>query len=461
MAGVEQLAGLVARLEAVAVKLESSGGAGGAGGDAGASVQEFDDICGSSFKQFADLCDKIGGDVATVGQMLRAAMAAQREFLVTAGKCRKPDDAQMQQLLKPTSDKISEIQAFREKSRRSDFFNHLSAISESVSALGWVVVAPTPAPYIKEMNDAGQFYTNRVLKDWKEKDANHVAWVKAWIATLTELQGYVKKNHTTGLVWNPQGGVAAAPARGPGGPPPPPGPPPPGPPPPMPASTGPSKEATRGALMSELNKGADITKGLRKVDKSEMTHKNPELRAGSVVKAKESSPKPKSTPSYGKAVAADKPSRFELDGKKWVVEYMKDNPSVNISDAQPNQTVYIYKCTGTTVKIQGKVNAITLDSCKKVAVVFDTVVSSCDFINCQSVQMQVLGKVNTISVDKTDGCQMFVNQESIGVEIVSAKSSEMNVVIPDGDDIVEQPIPEQFKTTISGKKLITSATESV
>merc|ERR1711962_524206 len=93
-----------------------------------------------------------------------------------------------------TSDKISEIQAFREKSRRSDFFNHLSAISESVSALGWVVVAPTPAPYIKEMNDAGQFYTNRVLKDWKEKDANHVAWVKAWIATLTELQGYVKKN---------------------------------------------------------------------------------------------------------------------------------------------------------------------------------------------------------------------------------------------------------------------------
>ena len=31
----------------------------------------------------------------------------------------------------------------------------------------------------------------------------------------------------------------------------------------------------------------------------------------------------------------------------------------------------------------------------------------------------------------------------------------------DGDDIVEQPIPEQFKTTISGKKLITSATESV
>merc|ERR1719430_1499835 len=130
------------------------------------------------------------------------------------------------------------------------------------------------------MNDAGQFYTNRVLKDWKEKDANHVAWVKAWIATLTELQGYVKKNHTTGLTWNPQGAAAAAPAGGAGGPPPPPG-----PPPPVAASSGPNPAAARGALMDSLNRGADVTKGLRKVDKSEMTHKNPELRAGSVVKA--------------------------------------------------------------------------------------------------------------------------------------------------------------------------------
>merc|ERR1719369_1744434 len=124
--------------------------------------------------------------------MLQAAFTAQREFLLCASNCRKPDDKQLQLLLKPTSDKISEIQAFREANRRSEFFNHLSAISESVPALGWVLVQPTPGPFIKEMNDAGQFYTNRVLKDWKEKDANHVAWVKAWIATLTELQGYVK-----------------------------------------------------------------------------------------------------------------------------------------------------------------------------------------------------------------------------------------------------------------------------
>lgn len=37
------------------------------------------------------------------------------------------------------------------------------------------------------------------------------------------------------------------------------------------------------AVFAELNRGEEVTKGLRKVDKSEMTHKNPALRAGNVV----------------------------------------------------------------------------------------------------------------------------------------------------------------------------------
>jgi len=119
-----------------------------------------------------------------------------------------------------------------------------------------------------------------------------------------------------------------------------------------------------------------------------------------------------------------------------------------------------FKCEGSTLKIEGKVNNIVLDGCKKCAVVFTDAVSSCEFINCQSVQMQVLGKVPTISVEKTDGCQMFLSEDSKGVEIITAKSSEMNVSIPNGDEFVEQPIPEQFKTVINGIKLSTNHTES-
>lgn len=110
------------------------------------------------------------------------------------------------------------------------------------------------------MNDAGQFYTNRVLKDWKEKDAKHVEWARAWVQTLTELQAYIKQYHTTGLVWSGKT-EAIAPVRAGGAPPPPP----PGCPPPPPVlppfddlSLGGDDE--RSALFAQINQGEDITK---------------------------------------------------------------------------------------------------------------------------------------------------------------------------------------------------------
>ena len=72
--------------------------------------------------------------------MVEAAFKSQREFLVTASKSKKPSEKDLQSLLLPLSNKISEIQDFREKNRRSAYFNHLSAISESIPALGWVTV---------------------------------------------------------------------------------------------------------------------------------------------------------------------------------------------------------------------------------------------------------------------------------------------------------------------------------
>ena len=39
----------------------------------------------------------------------------------------------------------------------------------------------------------------------------------------------------------------------------------------------------------------------------------------------------------------------------------------------------------------------------------------------------------TISIDKTDGCQIYLSEESLAVEIVSSKSSEMNVLVPKGN----------------------------
>lgn len=47
---------------------------------------------------------------------------------------------ELNDLLRPISEQIQEVQSFREKNRGSSLFNHLSAVSESIPALGWVAV---------------------------------------------------------------------------------------------------------------------------------------------------------------------------------------------------------------------------------------------------------------------------------------------------------------------------------
>ncbi|XP_049318096.1 uncharacterized protein LOC105229330 isoform X1 [Bactrocera dorsalis] len=426
------------------------------------SVLGFQDIISGPLNQYLALSEKIGGDVAKHAQLVKLAFDAQSQYVTLASQCSQPNQEKQMELLKPTSVQISAIQDYREKNRGSAFFNHLSAISESIPALGWVCVSPTPGPHVKEMNDAGQFYTNRVLKEWRDKDTTHVEWARAWIQTLTELQSYIKQYHTTGLVWS---GKAAAPVGGSVPPPPPIGACPPPPPPPtfdigaMSLDDGGADD--RSALFAEINQGEGITKNLKKVTADMQTHKNPTLRTG---------PAPFKTPTqFGSSssgssttAAVAKEPVFTRDGKKWLIEYQRNNRNLLVENAEMNNVVYVYKCEGSTLTVKGKVNNVVLDSCKKCSLLFDSVVASVEFVNCQSVQMQVLGFVPTISIDKTDGCQMYLSNESLGVEIVSSKSSEMNVMLPQASgDYIELALPEQFKTTISGQSLKTSCVESL
>ena len=45
----------------------------------------------------------------------------------------------------------------------------------------------------------------------------------------------------------------------------------------------------------------------------------------------------------------------------------------------------------------------------------------------------MLGVTPIITIDKCDGVQLFLSEQSKSAEIVSAKSSEMNVMVPKGD----------------------------
>ncbi|GFS27791.1 adenylyl cyclase-associated protein [Elysia marginata] len=202
---------------------------------------------------------------------------------------------------------------------------------------------------------------------------------------------------------------------------------------------------------------------LRKVTDDMKTHKNPALRQGPAP-FKATQPKPASPKPVAKPVAAApaKPPLTELQGKKWVVEYHKDNKSIVIDKTELKQSLYAFKCEGCVIQVTGKINSIILDSCKKTAIVFDDLLASLEFVNCQSMQAQVKGKLPTVSIDKTDGCQVYLSKDSLDVEIVSAKSSEMNILVPQGDgDYKEFALPEQFKTKYDGKTMVTVCAESI
>lgn len=99
------------------------------------------------------------------------------------------------------------------------------------------------------------------------------------------------------------------------------------------------------SVFAQLNQGESVTKGLRHVDKSEMTHKNPELRTAGVVPTscecptcfpllhlkcrrspRDAVPQPSSAASSSApqkppkpSAMQKKPAKKELDGNKWNV----------------------------------------------------------------------------------------------------------------------------------------------
>ncbi|XP_028943186.1 adenylyl cyclase-associated protein 2 isoform X4 [Antrostomus carolinensis] len=239
-------------------------------------------------------------------------------------------------------------------------------------------------------------------------------------------------------------------------------PPPPGPPPIFDTETGKDEgTASRSALFAQLNQGEAITKGLRHVSDDQKTHKNPSLRAQcppvrSPTKSHTPSPtSPKNSPQQSHAPV------LELEGKKWRVEYQEDKNDLVINNTELKQVAYIFKCNKSTLQIKGKINSITIDNCKKFGLVFDNVVGIVEVINSRDIQIQVMGKVPTISINKTEGCHIYLSEESLDCEIVSAKSSEMNILIPQDGDYKEFPVPEQFKTAWDGSKLVTEPAEIV
>jgi adenylyl cyclase-associated protein len=468
---------IVARLEAVEAKIGAGGApapsggaapAAGAGGAESAAARAWDDFLASYWAPFVATSDAIGGDnVKKQVAALSDANGIIRKIINAASQATQPSVEKLKEIVAPLAAIVKTVKDLRESNRRDKQWEHLSTLSEAVVYVNWVVVAPTPAPFVKESLDSSLFWSNKILTMFKGKDQKHIDWCNQLKDFFNEMQKYIKQYHTTGLAWNPKGvdysqvASGAAPAAAAAKPC---GPPPPGPPPPA-ASLMQAAPAAKtaapdtNALFAALNKGDGVTTGLKKVTKDMQTHKNPALRAGGVVKTVEKPvAEPKNQPAQKKQLPPKGPV---LEGNKWVIENHVGNNSIVIpaSEMEPKNTIYIYKCERSTIQIPAKANSIVIDGGKRLGVVFSDIISGVEIVNSQNVNVQSQGRIPNFAVDKSSSVQIILSKSSLDAQVVTSKCDSVNIMFPNGDDHMELPVPEQFITTIVNNKLKTVTLE--
>ncbi|KAI4739924.1 hypothetical protein E4T50_09638 [Aureobasidium sp. EXF-12298] len=466
-------------------------------------IQDMDDLIKDHVAKFVTSASGLDKNIETQAYAVERAFAAQRQYLVIANKAKKPDmtSPAFSELIKDLQQEMGTVTEIKDSNRASPFKDHLNMVAEGMGGLQWVVFEGKPADYVAEILGGVQLFGNRVLKEYKEKDPKHVAYVQSYYAIWKNLQSYIRTHYAAGVTWNAQGmdlakalkdaksnstassQSAPAPPGAAGGPPPPPPPPPlptfdnPPPPPGPPPAAKPSG-GDMGAVFDQLNRGESVTAGLRKVDKSEMTHKNPSLRAGSTVVDRKGSQdsinrsrsrgpelKPKPDSIRGKGIAQPTPKREpkkELDGNKWIIENFEDADAPIEVEVSVTQSILITKCKNATIRLIGKANAISIDNSPRTNLVIDDLISSVDVIKCPNFALQVLGALPTVMLDQVDGASIYLSKESLNTEIYTSKCASINVNLPpqtEQDDYKECPLPEQFRTFIKDGKLVSEIVE--
>ncbi|KAK1594470.1 adenylate cyclase associated N terminal-domain-containing protein [Colletotrichum navitas] len=416
------------------------------------SVEEFDQFIATSVEKYVKISQQLGGLIADQAAKVLQGFQAQRNFLLITTKAKKPDlnGAEMavyQDLLKPINEALVAVSNIKESNRGSAVFSQLSAVAEGIMVLAWVTVDNRPYKHVEDSLGSAQFFGNRVLKEQKDKDVQQTEWVQAFYQVFRDLTDYVKQHFPNGIPWNPKGepaqevakslSASAAAASAP-------------PAPPLLLEETPGGKGGLGAVFSELNKGEAVTKGLRKVDRSEMTHKNPSLRAGSTVSEREGSVRGKS-PAPGKkpkpeSMRVKKPPKKVLEGNKWTIENFEKEPQPIEIDASISHSVLISKCSNSTIIVKGKANAVTIENSSRLSLIVESLVSTVDVIKSQNFALQVLGAVPAVLMDSIDGAQVYFSKESTTTKIFSSKSSgiNLNIISGEDDDYKEVPLPSQI-----------------
>jgi adenylyl cyclase-associated protein len=77
-----------------------------------------------------------------------------------------------------------------------------------------------------------------------------------------------------------------------------------------------------------------------------------------------------------------------------------------------------------------QVKGVRIDTCRDTTVVVDACLSGVEVVNSKKLKIQVKKQLPSVAIDKTDGIVVGLAWDSRSAQIVTSKSSEMNVTFP-------------------------------
>ncbi|KAK9727890.1 suppressor of rasval19 [Basidiobolus ranarum] len=340
MSELSHLFSLVERIEATATRLERSYGTNRKEVSTSCGIiTAYEDIQNGALQRFLTNSQNISSIVVEQSLEVQKAFQAQKALILFAIENKRVSftSPEFLEYLEPVKKALEIACEYREENRGSKHFNHLSTVSEGIPALGWVLIEPTPCPFLEGMKDSSRFYANRVIREYKESDRSHVEWANSFVELLSELHKYVKEYHTTGLAWDAK---------------------------PIELAETQASSVKRSASSNAQHSPSKLPKTEDSQIDTMVIEMTPEIEEV-------------------------KEPVFSLIKNKWFIENYRDE-NLTIDNTRFNHIVYARNCNNCTIYVKEKVTEINIDQCSNTTVIHDFPVSAIDVANSTRVRVELL-----------------------------------------------------------------------
>ena len=140
-----------------------------------------------------------------------------------------------------------------------------------------------------------------------------------------------------------------------------------------------------------------------------------------------------------------------MGAQKWQVEYISQ--ACARSSQRATRRLSTYTAVSVLV-LMFRVTAgiLRLNSVKNTRVFFNSVLATCEIVNCKKAYVNIRGKCPSVSIDNTDGATVYISQESLDgkIEFTTSKSSEMNLQWEKEKTLLRSPFLSSTSTIENG-----------